>query len=88
MGAGRGMLAQATAVLSACRPRRRGSWSILFAASAGNQAITTLRSTNKTVAREIEKVLQSAVANATQKIYDIDVDRLFVAACFVNEGPR
>src|SRR5207302_815768 len=39
-----------------------------------------------------EKVLRSAIANAERKAEDsgapLDVDMLFVAQCFVNEGPR
>jgi len=54
-----------------------------------NQALMTLRFTNKPKsAREIEKVVKSAVANATQKDENVDVDNLFVETCFVNEGPR
>ena len=38
--------------------------------------------------REIERVVKSAVANATQKNENLDVDNLFVQTCFINEGPR
>jgi large subunit ribosomal protein L22 len=55
-------------------------------------ALQTLRFTKKRVAREVEKVLRSAIANAERKAEDsgesLDVDSLFVARCFVNEGPR
>ncbi|MFZ0969966.1 MAG: 50S ribosomal protein L22, partial [Candidatus Acidiferrales bacterium] len=55
-------------------------------------ALQTLRFTKKRVAREVEKVLRSAIANAERKAEDagdtLDVDSLFVSACFVNEGPR
>ena len=54
-----------------------------------NEALMTLKFTNKPKStREIEKVVKSAVANATQKDENIDVDDLFVEACFINEGPR
>jgi large subunit ribosomal protein L22 len=54
-----------------------------------NEALMTLKFTNKPKStREIEKVVKSAVANATQKNEDLDVDKLFVEACFINEGPR
>jgi large subunit ribosomal protein L22 len=54
-----------------------------------NEALMTLRFTNKPKStREIEKVVKSAVANATQKNENLDVDNLFVEACFINEGPR
>jgi len=55
-------------------------------------ALQTLRYTKKRVAREIEKVLRSAIANAERKAEDsgeqLDVDSLFVSRCFVNDGPR
>jgi large subunit ribosomal protein L22 len=54
-----------------------------------NEALMTLKFTNKPKStREIEKVVKSAVANATQKDENVDVDNLFVEACFINEGPR
>src|SRR5213078_3766151 len=53
-----------------------------------NQALATLQFTRKTIAREIAKVLRSAVANAQQKEgFGGDVDRLFVQACYANQGP-
>jgi large subunit ribosomal protein L22 len=51
-------------------------------------ALTTLRTTNKRIAPTVEKVLQSAIANAQHKSEDVDVDRLFVTEAYVNEGPR
>ena len=53
-----------------------------------NEALMTLKFTNKRATREIEKVVKSAVANATEKLETIDVDKLFVEQCFINEGPR
>ena len=53
-----------------------------------NQALATLQFTRKTIAREIAKVLRSAVANAQQKDgFGGDVERLFVQACYANQGP-
>ncbi|HET7697770.1 MAG TPA: 50S ribosomal protein L22 [Vicinamibacterales bacterium] len=53
-----------------------------------NHALATLRFARKGVARDIEKVLRSAIANAQNKDgFAGDVDRLFVAACFANQGP-
>jgi large subunit ribosomal protein L22 len=52
-----------------------------------NQALATLQFTRKTIARELAKVLRSAVANAQQKDgFGGDVERLYVAACFANQG--
>src|SRR5215216_5202763 len=53
-----------------------------------NQALATLQFTRKTIARELAKVLRSAVANLQQKDgFSGDVDRLFVSACYANQGP-
>ena len=51
-------------------------------------AITTLRSTNKRIAPAVEKVLHSAIANAQHINEEVDVDALYVAEAYVNEGPR
>ena len=40
------------------------------------------------MARDIEKCIRSAVANAAQKDgYGGDVERMFVSACYANQGP-
>ena len=53
-----------------------------------NHALATLKFARKGVARDIEKVLRSAIANAQNKDgFGGDVDRLFVTACFANQGP-
>jgi large subunit ribosomal protein L22 len=56
------------------------------------QALQILQFTKKRVARDIEKILRSAIANAERKADDsgatLDVDHLFVSECFVNEGSR
>src|SRR6478735_6732287 len=52
------------------------------------QALATLRFSTKLIARDIEKVLRSAIANAQQKDgFGGDVDRLFVAKAWANQGP-
>ena len=50
------------------------------------EALEVLELTNKRVAGQIRKVLQSAVANADDQ--GVDVDELVVSAIVVNEGPR
>lgn len=52
------------------------------------EALTILRSTNKRIARAVEKVLRSAIANAQNRSTDVDVDKLVVREAYVNEGPR
>ena len=53
-----------------------------------NDAKVVLRTTNKKIAPVIEKVLNSAIANAADRDSKIDVDNLKVTECYVNEGPR
>jgi large subunit ribosomal protein L22 len=52
------------------------------------KALVTLRTVNKRIAPTVEKVLQSAIANATNRNEDVDVDQLYVSEAYVNEGPR
>src|SRR4029453_9182002 len=53
-----------------------------------NAALATLRFARKSVAKDIEKVLRSAIANATLKEgFGGDVERLFIDACYANQGP-
>jgi large subunit ribosomal protein L22 len=53
-----------------------------------NIALATLKFARKAVARDIEKVLRSAIANASQKDgFGGDVDRLMVKACYADQGP-
>ena len=50
-------------------------------------ALATLRYSRKMVAKDIEKLLKSALANAQQKDAKLDVDRLFIAQAMVDDGP-
>ena len=52
------------------------------------KAIEVLRFTNKRIAKQVEKILRSAIANAEHKSEGIDVDKLFVCNAYVNDGPR
>jgi large subunit ribosomal protein L22 len=60
----------------------------LIRGQKAGEAIVTLKTTNKRIAPVVEKVLRSAIANAENRNADIDVDKLFVTAAYVNEGPR
>ncbi len=60
----------------------------LIRGKLADEAIQMLRLTPKRAAKEIEKCLRSAIANAEQKAEKLDVDRLVVSKCWVNEGPR
>ena len=64
----------------------------LIRGQRAEDALQTLRFTKKRVAKDVEKTLRSAIANAERKAEDagesLDVDELYVTRCFVNEGPR
>ena len=57
-----------------------------------NEALALLKFSKKHAAREIAKVLNSAVANveyqARQSNESVDVDRLYVKHAIINEGPK
>ena len=51
-------------------------------------ALATLKYSRKIIAHDIAKVLQSAIANAQQKEgFGGDVERLYVAKCWADQGP-
>ncbi len=50
------------------------------------EAITILRTTNKRISPEVEKVLRSAIANAEDRFTDVDVDSLLVTEAYVMKG--
>jgi len=56
-----------------------------------NEAYAVLKFSKKLAARQVEKVLRSAVANAEQHALQsneaFDVDRLYVSYAVVNAGP-
>jgi large subunit ribosomal protein L22 len=53
-----------------------------------NQALMALQFSRKSVARDVAKVLRSAVANAQQKEgFGGEVERLFVSRCHADNGP-
>ncbi|HVT43938.1 MAG TPA: 50S ribosomal protein L22 [Thermoanaerobaculia bacterium] len=52
------------------------------------EAIQILRFTKKSCAKDIEKLLKSAVANAENSEAGADVDELVISKIYVNDGPR
>ena len=56
------------------------------------RAITTVHFSTKRIAPVVEKVLRSAIQNASylsdEQGLDIDVDNLYVKSAVANEGPR
>ena len=80
--------AQATAKYIRTSAQKAGLVMDLIRGRDVNQALATLRFARKGVARDIEKVLRSAIANASQKDgFGGDVDQLFINACYANQGP-
>ena len=80
--------AQATARYIRTSAQKAGLVMALIRGKDVNRALATLRFTRKTIAADIEKLLRSAIANAQQKDgFSGDVDRLFVSACYANQGP-
>jgi large subunit ribosomal protein L22 len=80
--------AQATAKYIRTSAQKAGLVLNLIRGRDVNSALATLRYARKGVARDIEKVLRSAIANAQQKEgFGGDVERLYVAACYANQGP-
>ena len=64
----------------------------LIRGKKASEALSILRFTNKAVAREIEKALRSAIANAVyvadrNQKRRVDEDDLVVTAAYANQGP-
>lgn len=51
-------------------------------------ALSILQLSKKRASGPVEKVLRSAIANAEDIDPNVDVDHLYVAEIFVNQGPR
>lgn len=51
-----------------------------------SEAISILKFTPRAASPAVEKVLMSAIANAEHN-FDLDVESLYVAEAYVNEGP-
>jgi large subunit ribosomal protein L22 len=79
---------QATAKYVRTSAQKAGLVLALIRGGGVNQALATLRFSRKKIARDIEKVLRSAIANAQQKPgFSGDVERLYVSACYADQGP-
>ena len=74
------------------RPRRPSwSWTLIRGKKAAD-ALSILRFTKKSIARDIEKTLRSAIANAVlvadrNQKRRLDEEDLVVSACFAGQGP-
>src|SRR5205809_4924135 len=80
--------AQATARYVRTSAQKAGLVLDLIRGKDVNRALATLKFARKSVAEDISKLLRSAIANAQQKDgFGGDVDRLYVSACYANQGP-
>jgi len=64
----------------------------LIRGKKASEALSILRFTKKSVARDIEKTLRSAIANAvhvadTNQKRRLDEDDLYVSSCYAGQGP-
>src|SRR5574342_189596 len=82
------MQARAVAKYVRSSPRKARLVLDLIRGRAAGDAMNLLRFTKKRVAREVQKVLRSAIANAEGKSETIDVDQLYVSEAYANDGPR
>lgn len=80
--------AQATAKFVRTSAQKAGLVLDLIRGVEVNKALALLQFSRKHVARDIHKVLRSAIANAKQKDgFGGDEDRLFVKAAYADQGP-
>ena len=80
--------AQATARGVRTSAQKAGLVCNLIRGKSVNEAKATLQFTPKIIARQLAKVLVSAVANIQQADgFGGDIERLFVSACYANQGP-
>ena len=80
--------AQATAKYIRTSSQKAGLVLDLIRGKNINQALAALQFSRKAVARDVAKVLRSAVANAQQnEAFGGDVERLYVSKCHADNGP-
>ncbi len=80
--------AQATAKYIRTSAQKAGLVLALIRGNDVGHALATLQYSRKLIARDIAKVLRSAIANAQQKEgFGGDVDRLYVSKCWADQGP-
>jgi large subunit ribosomal protein L22 len=80
--------AQATAKYVRTSAQKAGLVLDLIRGKNINHALSALQFSKKSVAKDVAKVLRSAVANAQQKEgFSGDLERLFVSKCHADNGP-
>ena len=82
------VVAEATAKYVRSSAQKAGLVLDLIRGKNVNLALSALQFSRKAIARDVAKVLRSAVANAQQQdAFGGDVGRLFVSKCHANNGP-
>ena len=79
------MEAKASATFVRIAPRKVQIVLDLIRGEDAEKAMAILKHTPKAACEALEKVLKSAMANAEVK--NMDTSKLYVAECFVNQGP-
>ena len=79
------MEAKASATVVRIAPRTVQIVLALIRGEDAEKAMAILKHTPKAACEVLEKVLKSAMANAEVK--NMDTSKLYVAECFVNQGP-
>jgi len=84
--------AKATAKYVRTSAQKAGLVMDLIRGKRAAEAIAILRFTKKSIAKDIEKTLRSAIANAVlvaerNEKRRLDEDDLFVSACYADQGP-
>ncbi|MSO20995.1 MAG: 50S ribosomal protein L22 [Acidobacteria bacterium] len=82
------MEARAIAKNVRCSPRKARLVLNLIRGMAAGDAMNLLKFTKKHVAKDVEKTLRSAIANAEGKSDTVDVDDLIVSEVFAGDGLR
>jgi len=80
------MEAKAIAKFIRMSPRKARQVIDLIRDKEVDEAFSILQFTPRRASAVVEKLLKSAVANAENN-HDMDVDSLYVAACYVDQGP-
>ena len=79
------MEAKASATYVRIAPRKVQIVLDLIRGEDADKAMAILKHTPKAACEVLEKVLKSAIANAEVK--NMDTSKLYVAECYVNQGP-
>jgi large subunit ribosomal protein L22 len=69
-------------------PRKARAVIDMVRGRSAEEALTALQFTNKSAAKIVARVIDSAVANAKVRSPNIDVDTLYVKTAYVDKGPN